>query len=446
MKKKFVLKFLKLLIFIFVSILFYLLPLPIAHEAKIVLGILVFGMLLWVTEFIPLFLTSLIIALLLVIFRVFSFDIAVSKFFDPILVLLLGGFLLARAMQKHDLDHKIAWTILKKVKTSKMLLLWVMIITAFLSFWISNTASTFIMIPIALAIVLRLGKKLTNFTKAMVLGVAYSANIGGAGTLIGTPPNLIAVSNLAETTGINISFLQWMGYALPLVVVMIPIAWFILLKIFPLEVNKIKKIRIKIDPLNKKQKLFIWIFLITVGFWLTTSLTGLSSGLIAICAGAVLFAVGLLKPNDLNKVSWTILFLLGGGLVLGAAMFKTGLAAYFAELLGGALTGLPSFLILFLVVVFAILMTMFAANTGTAAIVIPVIIPLATILGLPIHVLAILTGIAVSFDFIVPIGTPPNAIAYESGKLKMLEMMKAGFFVSLSAAIVLTIFAYFFWL
>lgn len=446
MKKEFVLKSLRLLIFIFVSILFYLLPLPIAHEAKIVLAILVFGMLLWVTEFIPLFLTSLIIALLIVIFRVFNFNMMVSKFFDPILVLLLGGFLIARAMQKQDLDHRIAWSILKKVKTSKMLLLWIMIITAFLSFWISNTATTVIMIPIALAIVLKLGKKLTNFTKAMVLGVAYSANIGGVGTLIGSPPNLIAVSHLAEMGGIHISFLQWMSYALPLVIIMIPIAWFVLLKVFPLEVKKLKKIRIKIEPLTSKQKLFIWIFLITVAFWLTTSLTGLSSGLIAIGAGAILFAVGLLKPNDLNKVSWTILFLLGGGLALGAAMFETGLAAYFASLLGNALVGLPVLLILFLVVIFAILMTMFASNTGTAAIVIPVIIPLAAILGLPLQVIAVLTGIAISFDFIVPIGTPPNAIAYDSGKLKILEMMKAGFFITLSAAVVLTLFAYFFWL
>ena len=131
---------------------------------------------------------------------------------------------------------------------------------------------------------------------------------------------------------------------------------------------------------------------------------------------------------------------------MGAAMFESGLAGYFADLLGGALAGLPVFLILFLVVIFAILMTMFASNTGTAAIVIPVIIPLAAILGLPMQVLAIIAGIAVSFDFIVPIGTPPNAIAYESGKLKILEMMKAGFFITLSAAIILTAFAYFFWL
>jgi len=438
----------KILIAIVLSILIYFFSnyfqLPLSQEAIIVLSILVFTAFLWVTEAIPLFLTSIIASILIVLFGIYDFKEAVKIFADPLLVLFFGGFLIARAMQGVELDKRIAFVISGKFRNDKHVLLALMFVTAFLSMWISNTASTIVMIPIALGIVHKFSGKLTNFAKASVLGIAYAANIGGVGTILGSPPNAIVVSKLLEISNITITFFDWMIAALPLVIILIPIAWLLLLKIFPFEEEDSTSV-IQLGAWTRNQLVFLAVFIGTILLWLTPSIHGLSSSLVAIISAAFLFIIGLLKVPDLNKINYNILLLFGGGLVLGSAMFATGLSEYFSEQVGALLFGYPNVLVFGGVTVFSIGLGALASNTATAAILAPVIIPLAETLGVSVVTLAMLSGIAVSFDFLLPVGTPPNAIAYSTGKVSIREMLKAGLLLTVISIIVLTLFAAFVW-
>lgn len=390
------------------------------------------------------FLTSLIIIILIVIFKIFPFDEAVAIFADPILVLFFGGFLIAKTMQDVSLDKKLAMQITSKFKDDRHSLLAMMFVTAFLSLWISNTATAVVMIPIALGIVAKFKKKMTNFTKATVLGIAYSTNIGGIGTILGSPPNAITVSKLSEFSNITVTFFEWMIAAIPLVIILTPLSWLLLMKLFPFEDLKVKSTP-KLKKLTKDQKLFMYIFGATILLWITTSFHGLSSSLIAILAATFLFLIKLLKLEDLNKINYEVLILFGGGLVLGSAMFSTGLSEFFANNLGSLIQGYPPLIIIITIITFSILLGAFASNTATAAILVPVLIPLATVVNFSPKTLAMLGGIAVSLDFLLPVGTPPNAIAYSTGKVSIKEMLKAGILLTIISIIVLALLARFFW-
>ena len=434
----------RLLIIICISAVIYLLPLPLQHEAKIVLSILVLSAALWVTETIPLFLTSLLATILIVLFKIFTFQEAVTKFADPILVLFFGGFLIAQAMKDVNLDQRLARRITARVKDDRYALLILMFVTAALSMWISNTATTVIMIPIALGIVAKFRKKMTNFSKAAVLGVAYSANIGGVGTIIGSPPNAITVAQLGELSGVTITFLAWMKATVPVVIILIPIAWLVLMWMFPFEDMRVQKAP-TLRRVTRDQKKFLWVFGATILLWLTTNVHGLSASLIAIMGAVFLFLIRLLKPVDLNRINYGVLILFGGGLVLGNAMFASGLSQYFADAMARTLQGQPGLMVLAGVIIFSLALGALASNTATAAILIPVIIPLATILRFSPKIMAMSVGVAVSLDFLLPVGTPPNAIAYATGKISIKDMLKGGVILTIVSMIVLTLFSYFFW-
>lgn len=434
----------KFLLIVLISVTAYFLPLGLSADAMIVLSVLVLAALLWVTETIPLFLTSLVVSILLVVFGVFSFNEALEKFADPVLVLFFGGFLIAQAMQETELDKRMALTIARRVKNDKQALLALMFVTAFLSLWISNTAATVVMIPIALGIVKKFEKTMSNFNKAAVLGIAYASNIGGVGTILGSPPNAITVSALQEHSGIVVSFFDWAIKAMPLVIILVPIAWFLLLKMFPFKSQKTSEPE-KPKKLSAKQTLFLFVFAATVLLWLTESIHGYSSSLVAVMGAAALFLIGLLKPADLNKINYQVLILFGGGLVLGAAMFSSGLSAFFADNMAGLLSGQPDIIVIVGLIVFSIALGALASNTATAAILVPVMIPLSGILGFSPETLAMLCGIAVSFDFLLPVGTPPNAIAYSTGYVTIREMLKTGIIMTAISIAVLAIFAGFVW-
>ena len=427
------------------SVIIYFMPLPIPFQAHIVLSLLIFAAVLWVTEALPLYLTAIIATLLIVVLGILPVKSAAAKFADPVIVLFFAGFMIARAMQKHGLDKRFAWSIASKTTSSWIMLLLVMIATAFMSMWISNTATTAIMIPIGLAIVLKAGRRASNFSKAMVLGIAFSANIGGMGTIIGSPPNAITVANLGSMAGVSVSFLGWLVKAVPVVIVLIPLTWLVLLWMYRPEKKHIQHIEHKFNPMKTDQKLFLGIFALTVFLWFTTELHGISSSVVGMIGVVLLFLSGLLSTEDLGKIKWDILILFGGGLVLGSAMFETGLSAYFADVLAGFLMGNPNILIIFILVVFSIAMGALASNTATAAIIIPVILPLAGSLNLSPETIAMVCGLAVSLDFLLPVGTPPNAIAYSTGKIRVWEMFRAGIIITVISALVLTLFASFLW-
>ncbi|MFH1240655.1 MAG: DASS family sodium-coupled anion symporter [Candidatus Diapherotrites archaeon] len=431
---------------IVLSVILWTIPLPIAPQAQIVLAILVFTMIFWFTEILPLHVTSLLAAFLLITLGGFTPQETFAPFFDPVVVLIFGGFVLALGMQKHKLDETITYTIVNKVGASPgKILFGIMALTAFLSMWMTNTASTAVILPIALIILAKNNLKplSSNFGKAIVLGVAYAATLGGIGTLIGSTPNAMSAKFLADNA-ISLSFLDWMFYAMPLVLIMIPVTWFVLMKLFKPEINSLKT-GFSVEPLNKNQKLVSGIFIITVALWLTTTFTGLNNATIALVPFILLYILGLLKTEDISKINWAALLLFGGGLALGTAIHTSGLDLEIAKVLESFVINQPYFLILLIVIAFAFILSIAASNTASAAIMLPLVIPLALLLNIDPKILVVAAAIGVSLDFIVPVGTPPNTIAYSSGYIKAKDMAISGLIIAVIGILVLTTWAYLFW-
>jgi len=427
------------------GLLFYFADFGLPANAHAVLVIAVVAMILWLTEVVPLHVTSLLVAFLLAVFAKIPGTDVFAPFFDPVIVLLLGGFVLAVALQKYALDKKIAYTFIQKFgATPKRFMLGVMTLTAFFSMWMTNTATTATILPIAIAaLVASKLKKTDSYSKALVLGVAYAATIGGISTIIGSTPNAIVVSFLAKENVI-IGFASWMYYAFPFVVVMIPISWFVLLQMFKPKISQLKIIRYD-GKYNFSQKLVLFIFLVTIILWLTDKIHGVSTSIIALVPIILLYLFKLLNTEDFSKVQWSALVLFGGGLSLGSAIHSTGLDLIMAEALKNVLSGLPVFIIFICVGAFGIILTAFLSNTAAASLMIPIMMPLSEGLGLDIRVLAILAALGVSFDLILPIGTPPGTMAYSTGYIRVWDMVKSGLILSAIGLIVLTLMAYWYW-
>jgi sodium-dependent dicarboxylate transporter 2/3/5 len=434
-----------LLAFLF-ALIFYFLQFPISEQAHLVMVITAFTGFLWFSEALPLHVTALLSTLLLILFGGFTPKSAFSPYFAPTIVLFFGGFMIARAMQKHKLDHRIAHRFCSKFGTDpKYFILGLMIITAFLSFWISNTASTAIMLPIALIAVshAKLKPLKSSFAKAAVLGIAFAATIGGIGTIVGSPPNAITVADLAQE-GIQVTFLEWMYYGMPFVILFLPLAWFILTKVYNPE---IKKIKIEKDhgKYSKEQIMILAVGALTMLAWITSFIHGISDSAIAVGAVILLYALSLLETQDISKIQWSALLLFGGGLSLGVAIDSSGLGAYLGSVFSVLISGQSLFFLFLSVIVFAVILTLSASNTATAALLIPIIIPLAKTLGVGIKPLAIIAGMGTSLDFLIPVGTPPSAIAYSSGYITVWDMFRAGIFLTIAGIILLAIMAWLYW-
>lgn len=435
----------KIFLAIVLGLLVYFSDFGLPENAHAVLVIAIVAMILWLTEAVPLHVTSLLIAFLLAVFAKLPEKEVFAPFFDPIIALLLGGFVLAVALQKHGLDKKIAYAFIQKFgATPKRFMLGVMILTAFFSMWMTNTATTATILPIAIAaLVASKLKRTDNYSKALILGVAYAATIGGISTIIGSTPNAIVVSFLAKEN-IFIGFASWMYYALPFVIVMIPISWFVLLSLFKPQISQLKVMKYD-GKYNFSQKLVLFVFLVTIILWLTDKFHGVSSSVIALVPILLLYLFKLLNTEDFSKVQWSALVLFGGGLSLGSSIHSTGLDLIMAEALKNVLNGLPIFIIFICVTAFGIVLTAFLSNTAAASLMIPIMLPLSASLGLDIRVLAILAALGVSFDLILPIGTPPGTMAYSTGYIKVWDMVKSGLILSAIGLLVLVSFAYLYW-
>lgn len=428
------------------AVLSLFIELPVDGQMHAVLAITIMAGTLWFTEAMPLHVTALLSTFMLIVFASVSPKDAFHPYFSPTIVLFFGGFILARAMQKHGLDRQIATRFVSRFgKEPRMFLLGVMFLTAFLSFWISNTASTAIMLPIVLFTLTKskLGPLDSKYGKAVVLGVAFAATIGGIGTIVGTPPNGITVANLAEH-GIPVSFAEWMYYSLPFVLLFLPICWFILTTVYKPEIKRISLAQKK-GKWTMEHKKILAIGGLTMALWITSFLHGIADSTIALVPVILLYLFELLEKEDISRINWSVLLLFGGGLSLGAAIDASGLSTFLGEMLGGMIAGQALFVLFLSVVVFAVIMTLSASNTATAALIVPVIIPLAAATGAGIKELAIVAGIGTSLDFLVPVGTPPSAIAYSSGYLSVWDMFKAGVFVTISGILLLVFLAWAYW-
>ncbi|MEO0085142.1 MAG: DASS family sodium-coupled anion symporter [candidate division WOR-3 bacterium] len=410
----------------------YLIPFPNMPEpARRCLGIVAVAAYLWVTEAIPLYSTAFLVVFLEVFLLsgLLKLDagVFIAPFFDRVIMLFLGGFVLAEALGKFALDTMLAGFILERTGTRpRRVLLGMMFVAAFLSMWMSNTAATALLIGMALTVIRRLPDD-EPFRTAIILGIPFAANVGGIATPIGSPPNAIAIGVLAEH-GIRISFSKWMLIGLPVTALLFFFIWWLLLRLFPPRVAEVKLPPTSSEPLSGRQKAVVAVFVVTVLLWLTAELHRLPAAVVATLPALVLTGFGFLDTEDFGRIGWDILILMGGGLSLGVAIRSSGLADWLLSALhlGGASVALLAVVVMLV----AMAVTTFISNTSAAAMLLPLVSGL-TSAPAP---LVLVAGIAVSVSMILPISTPPNAIAYGSGLVKVRTMATAGALVCAGAA------------
>ena len=422
------------------------------QEATLMAGIFTFAALLWATEALPLFATSLLIIGLEILllanpgdwpglgfetaenpdYRVFLAPLA-----DPVIILFLGGFLMAKSALKEGVDTVLANIVLHMFRGRPMLIiLGLMIFTAVFSMFMSNTATTAMMITLVLPIVADLDKD-DRLRKGLVLSIPFAANIGGLGTPIASPPNAVASGYLINA-GYEISFLGWMAAALPFMIGLLLITWLMLAAFFRTSTKKIE-IKETHNKITHRGILVMFIFALTVGLWLTDSLHGLPASVVALIPAIGLTTTGLLGRKDYNSLEWHILTLIAGGIALGVGMSMTGLDQTLIDLMP-----LEGDLVLGSLLVLTIVMSTFMSNTAAANLLLPIGISFAvsaSALGLsPIHA-GVAIAMAASLAMGLPVSTPPNAIAYAHGILETRDIAIPGVIIGAIGLVLIYLFS-----
>jgi solute carrier family 13 (sodium-dependent dicarboxylate transporter), member 2/3/5 len=444
--KKIAIQIFFILLAIVIGYFLYQLPKDLEFEQRVILFTFGVAGVFWLTEVVPLFVTSFIIAGILILFGGVSTTDAFAPFFDPIIILFLGGFVLSQAFSKYKVDQFIAQKTLFVLGNKPYIVLFgLMIVTVVLSMFMSNTAATALLLPISLTILDKSNvSKKDKLYKAFPLAIAYAATTGGLGTIIGSPPNALAVKYLEQEGVANISFVEWMAQMLPVVIIMLLVIFITIRLVFK---SKVKSLRIDQQDikLDTKGKIILFVSLITIVLWLTGKTLGLSSYLVALIPIIFFYGFGLLKESDVSNLNWSTLLLFGGGLTLGEAVISSGVNEYIALGMDKFLLGVPVFILFLLIGVLGTIFTIVASNTGAAVVMLPIIIPLATKLNVDPLILVFLTTAGVSLDYVLPIGTPPSAIAYSSGYIKSKEMINVGSFLTIFVWLIPAVIAYFFW-
>lgn len=412
--------------------------------------ILITAAALWVTEAVPLFVTSMIILFLSLVWfgpMLESLGVeGVSKstwtapFFSDVVLLFLGGFVLAAGLHKYRLDEQMARVMVRRSKGELSRLIAAVIgVTAFLSMWLSNTATAAMMLTLVLPVVQKLPQG-SSSRKALILAVPFAANIGGLGTPIGSPPNAIAMQYM-RSIGEAPSFAGWILLCVPLVVLFLTLLWLLLVYGYKAK-GQVEGV--DCAPLQMKRsagrRTVLFGAILTATGWLTSSWHGLSPGTVALIPVILFFGLGLLRIQDLRNLSWDVLLLMGGGLCLGAILAKSGLALWMIEQLH--VDEWQFFGLLLVLAIAACVISNLMSNTATANLLMPMI------LGLTIEARSpILLGVAIacSLAMALPISTPPNAMAFSSGELKVTDVLKPGMLISaIGLAFVLTL-GYWWW-
>ncbi len=396
----------------------------------VALGILLAAATLWITEAVPLFVTSMFVLFLSIVWLAPTMraddmhvtnEVFMAQFFSDIILLFLGGFVLSAALHKLRLDEWLAlWMIRRTGNSIPNLMLGVMVITAFLSMWLSNTATAAMMLALVIPIIGKLPRG-DRYRQALVLSVPFAANVGGLGTPIGSPPNAIAMQYMAQ---INIApgFGTWMLMGIPGVVVMLALAWGVLLFLYRGEHADLQADDHTVH-VHRSASLYVVLATaaVTVVGWMTSSLHGQSAGTVALIPVLVLFASRILTVRELHAISWDVLLLMGGGLCLGRAMSASGLADWLIDLLPVAGVSVFGLMVIFGVVACA--MSSVMSNTATANLIMPII------LGLSVEGLSPIlvgTAFACSLAMPLPVSTPPNAMAFSSEEITVGDMIKPG--------------------
>ncbi len=459
-------------LFLFFYSLFSTPPANMSEQAWITAGV---GMLMavwWVTQVLPLPVTSLLPIILFPLIGISSVREATVPYVNPVIFLLLGGFIIATALQRWQLHRRLALTILHLVGSHPHAIVGgFMVVSALLSMWISNTATTIMMLPIAISLahVMLEGqsKEAANkFTVCLMLGIAYAASIGGLGTLIGTPPNAMVAAFMTQTYGINIGFVQWMSFGLPVVFILVPIAWLLLTRLvftFDLGHNttaagvvdsELEALGLMTTPEKRTAIVFVFIALAWVTRPLLQQIPGLAAlndTIIAVVGAVSLFLIPsgekrqkntrLLNWSTAKGIPWGVLLLFGGGLSLAATISSSGLAAWLGTVLS-VLTSFHVFTLLLSIVAMVVFLTELTSNTATTATLLPVLGGIATAAYLEPMLLIAPMALAASCAFMLPVATAPNAIVFGSGKVSIPQMARAGFCLNLVVITLITPLAY----
>ena len=416
----------------------------------------------WITEAIPIAATALIPIVLFPLSGGLDLSATTASYGHKFVFLYLGGFLIAIGIEKWKLHKRIAINIISFIGIdARRVILGFMLATAFLSMWISNTATSVMMLPIGIAIIKQLNEN-KIFGKALMLGIAYSASIGGVATVIGTPPNLVLAGVISEIYGYEITFSKWFLFGFPISIILLFFCWIYLTRVaykfesnsFPGGKAEIQTIKKELGPISYEEKLVAIVFALAGLCWISRSfflqkiLPSLDDTIIAISFGLLLFilpskqkSAALLSWRDTINLPWGIIILFGGGMALARAFEISGLALWLGELMT-SFSVLPLFLLILLLIAAVNFLTEITSNLATTAMLLPVLAPLA--LEINIHPFGLMVGAAVaaSCAFMLPVATPPNAVVFGSGYLKIQDMVTRGVIMNIFSIILITLMVY----
>ncbi len=414
------------------------------------LAILLFVAILWFTEALHITVTALIVPVLAAVSGVPGMGTkqALAGFADPIIYIFFGGFALATALHVQKLDRKIALWLISLSRGSMLVsVLALFAVTAFLSMWISNTATTAMMLPLAMGMMSHLDPEKDRKTFVFVLlGIAYASSVGGLGTLVGSPPNAIAAKAL------GLDFRGWMNYGLPMMLALMPLVLFSMYVLLRPDFSR------KVDisdsepiPWNLPRLLTLLVFIVTAIAWILGAQIKTTFGIdspdtvVALAAAVTVVVLGLVTWRDVAaNTDWGVLLLFGGGIALSSLLDKSGASLALGQALASQFVTTHPFIVILAVAAFIIMLTEFTSNTASAALLVPVFASIATQLNLPKEALVMVIGIGASCAFMLPVATPPNAIVFGTGLIKQREMMQVGMLLNVLCIILVTLWAYFF--
>ncbi|MEX0884014.1 MAG: DASS family sodium-coupled anion symporter [Cyclobacteriaceae bacterium] len=448
--------------FVFLVFFIFVKPEGLSEEGASLVAITFWIAIWWITEAIPIAATALLPLVLFPLTGVMGIKTTSIPYADPMVLLYMGGFMIAVSIEKWNLHKRIALRIIAFLGTDlKRIILGFMIATAFLSMWISNTATSLMMLPIAVAVISQVGQDKGNLEKllgqALMLGIAYSASIGGMATIIGTPTNIILMGVINKTYDIEISFSQWMMIGFPISMGLLFLCWYYLVNLafqFPpsleLEGGKkeIKNQLMALGSISFQEKRVLWVFIAVSVSWISRSfllekyVPVLDDTIIALLGVLTLFVLPsgkekggrLLDWKVAEKIPWGILILFGGGLALASGFQETGLANWIGEQFI-LLQNIPFWLFLLLIIAAVNFLTEITSNVATASMLLPILAAVALAMGVHPYGLMVGATMAASCAFMLPVATPPNAVVFGSGYLTIPGMIRAGFWMNMVSII-----------
>jgi sodium-dependent dicarboxylate transporter 2/3/5 len=458
---------------LFLLTLLFFRPQELGESGRVTLAATLWIATWWITEAIPIAATSLLPIVLFPLTGALGLEETTASFGHKYIFLYVGGFILAIAIERWNLHRRLALNIIRLIGSNvNRIMLGFMVATAFLSMWISNTASSVMMLPIGVAIIKQLkdnpatiDDENRTFGKLLMLGIAYSASIGGMATLIGTPPNLVLAGIVQELYGVEITFQQWIIFGLPVSVLILFICWKYLTtytrhfeqQSFPGGRAEIRRQLDQLGAIGYEEKTVLIVFGLTAFAWITRSfllerfIPGIDDTIIAVAGGLLLFLLparrgsgrAIVNWEEAVQLPWGILLLFGGGLAIAQAFKSTGLAEWIAGQLV-ALENVPVFLLLLVLIALVNFLTEITSNLATTAMLLPVLASLALTVGVHPYLLMVGATVAASCAFMLPVATPPNAVVFGSGYLTIPDMVRAGVVMNLVSIVLLSVIVYFF--